>query len=160
MKKVLLIMAVGILAMGCRGEDGLNGQDGSLNMRVAYYEIYEEDWQFYEGEGPDGLNRHYYYTIDRYMDPELDLYLNQYGFDDLIIQVEREVDPWVMVPLPNTTVIEELNGSTFEQHIETLTYEYSADPSQIIIHYFDSRFMDKWDYSPVDMTFRVVYMWP
>ncbi len=173
MKKVLLIITVAILAAGCsfyHGKDGENGRDGSLNMRVAYYEIESRHWIFDPGEGPDGLNRHFFYNIDNRMDRDLEYYLNRQSFDNIVLMIEREMEvydealhKWVVIrqPLSNTAVIEGLYQSSIEQHTEVLAYDYSGDPAQITIYFVDSRF-DLADayYPPVDMKFRAVFMWP
>lgn len=164
------MITVAALAAGCNFYHGEDGEDGSVNMRVAHYEIVDKDWQFDDGQGPQGLNRHYYYTVDARMDRDLELYLNSRTFDDTIIMVEREIEVWdqasrkyviVRVSVPNTSVIEEESGNPVPpQHTEIITYNYGVNPAQINFHYFDSRFMDDSEYEPVTMNFRVVFMWP
>ncbi len=131
--------------------------------------LYDRDWVFDPGEGRDNLNSHYFYTIDARMDRGLADYLNEKTFDDTIVILEREIEVWdpearrwiiARVQVPNTTIIEEPDGSHIEQHTEILTYNYGINPAQINIHYFDSRFMDGSEYKPVTMNFRVVFMWP
>ncbi len=167
MKKVLLIITVAILTVGCN----FYHEDDEPNMRVAFYEIVSRDWVFDPGEGPDGLNRHFYYTVDSRMDPELEHYLNTRTFDDTIIVVEREIEVWdpatrqyvvVRVQVPNTNIIEEeIIGGNIVPHTEILTYNYGVNPAQINFHFFDSRFEEVGPrYPPVSMIFRVVFMWP
>jgi hypothetical protein len=163
-------MTVAFLAVGCNfyGEDGKDGRDGSLNMRVAFYDIYSQDWKYNEGDGPDGLNRHFYYTIDKYMDHEIERYLNARTFEDVVITVEREEvmvidgkEVIVRTPLPNTYIFESQYGDEMIPHGEELSFNYSGEPSQITIYFVDSRFDEvDYRYPPVSMSFRVVFMWP
>ena len=165
------MITVAILATGCNfydGEDGLDGRDGSVNMRVAYYEIDKWDWQYNAGDGRDGLNRHFYYTIDRHMDDKMEQYLNARTFDNIMITVEREEvrivngrETIVRTPLANTYIFEDQYGNEILPHGEELSFNYSGNPSQINIFVVDSRFADvDPQYPPETMTFRVVYMWP
>ena len=146
MKKALLLFAVALFIVSCRGPVGPVGPEGpqgyGTNWKIINLVANKTDWKAVLDK--DGLNR--YYTCHFQMSE-----INSFVYTDGSVTTYL-VDNGVQLPLPSVRHYENSAGKLWTQ---TTDYDYSVGGLNL---YFTNS-----DFAPippsVDMTFRVVLMW-
>lgn len=146
MKKLLFLLGIVWLSIGCTGPQGPQGPqgpagEGALSATIEFT-IYSQDWQV-QRDG-SGAFIGYWYEIPV---PELDNYIYKNGLYNTYL-----IDGNVQIPLP-LIVYNETDGTYWEKKISC---DYAV--GSVAVYYQENDFQNE-SYRPETMTFRIQLIW-